>query len=997
MFKKTLISLAVASSLGLTGCFDSGSSGKNANPDYKITDTTIDRSVVRPIFDPNPLSETFSVPTHFDLLLLLGATQSADHDFTAPASGPEPVASGLNSLSGFSTTSAFNIRFDGSLEPSSVKKGQNVFLIALNTDPAVESAPLALPAVNPADIAGLAPDENQPNYRVDVVDVDNGKNNAIRITPLEPLEEKRKYLVLVGDGILGSNKKNIDQSVQGRNVGEGILGNAGLANVRAIVGSLNDLGRSILAPRKQDVALSYTFTTNGDADVLRAMAAPIPFLPALGQKVGFTAQLKAVRDNYPDLNFSELTAKLSEFGEIAEKLEDGDLEFGSLTALEQRTLQAIGAAQAIAPNISGALQAQIGESLHVARPRPFVALSDTPASNLPFLQALGDNPLVGLAQTVTVTQGAMTLPYYLSLPGDDGRGLTEEFWRGNTDLEAALNEELSPTDGEIFKFLRDANGELNVNGNFPFPQLQANVTVPVTILRPNPGAPGCDVETPVGKEVTIFQHGITVDRSTTIVPGIALAALDCQVVVAIDQPLHGLGGENGGQVPGLTPLDEQKVRDAATAQQTDYATALVQSGLFSNPAEQCAQEGYIDGLPEAARPTAQYGCLQLSLMSQMLNSDYIGERHFGYTLGGIEDSKLVPVKPASLADVDSGSLFVNPTNMLNSRDNLRQNVVDLLNVAASVQLMPIADVTGPEGPDGLNDPIMQGKPVNFVGHSLGGISGTVFASIINDPATQFYINPETEKVEPSPTAVALPEMKSVVLHNTGGQVLRLLENSITRSGDLLDGLANAETPVTQGTSNFENFFYIFQSLVDGGDAVNFAKDLGRWANMGTNLLVTEVVGDRTVPNEANVATLSDATYSSPLAGTEPLFALIDLGASGGVLSDGAGLSLVTDASAQGEGTLPAASFFASVDPCSEANHGTFVGPVTGPDASSATCPGGSNTSAAFIEMITQTINALAGNPIATPQFDLMDNPIGPNFSVLTESPTIPSALDQNAD
>src|SRR5699024_7417618 len=106
-----------------------------------------------------------------------------------------------------------------------------------------------------------------------------------------------------------------------------------------------------------------------------------------------------------------------------------------------------------------------------------------------------------------------------------------------------------------------------------------------------------------------------------------------------------------------------------------------------------------------------------------------------------------------------------------------------------------------------------------------------------------------------------------------------------------NGLANAKPPVTQGTSNFENFFYIFQSLVDGGDAVNFAKDLGRWSKTGTNLLVTEVVGDRTVPNEANVSTLSEKAYSSPLAGTEPLFALMDLGADGGVLSDGVGFSL----------------------------------------------------------------------------------------------------------
>ena len=124
MFKKTLISLAVASSVGLTGCFDSGETGANANPDYQIEDTTIDKSVVRPVFDPNPLSPTLAVPAHFDLLLLLGATQSANHDFTALPTGAEPVRSALNELNGFSTSSAFNIAFDGELNPETVLAGQ---------------------------------------------------------------------------------------------------------------------------------------------------------------------------------------------------------------------------------------------------------------------------------------------------------------------------------------------------------------------------------------------------------------------------------------------------------------------------------------------------------------------------------------------------------------------------------------------------------------------------------------------------------------------------------------------------------------------------------------------------------------------------------------------------------------------------------------------------------------------------------------------------------
>src|SRR5690606_9814138 len=165
MFKKTLISLAVASSLGLTGCFDSGSTGNNANRDYNITDTTIDRSLVRPIFDPNPLSPAFSVPTHFDLLLLLGATQDATAAFTARA---------------------VSAQCDGKLNAGSVVAGQSVFSSGFETGGPFQGprAELASPAVNPAHITGLAPDANQPKFRPEAVNVHNGVNNALRITPL---------------------------------------------------------------------------------------------------------------------------------------------------------------------------------------------------------------------------------------------------------------------------------------------------------------------------------------------------------------------------------------------------------------------------------------------------------------------------------------------------------------------------------------------------------------------------------------------------------------------------------------------------------------------------------------------------------------------------------------------------------------------------------------------------------------------------------------------
>lgn len=954
MFKKTLISLAVASSVGLTGCFDSGETGANANPDYQIEDTTIDKSVVRPVFDPNPLSPTLAVPAHFDLLLLLGATQSANHDFTALPTGAEPVRSALNELNGFSTSSAFNIAFDGELNPETVLAGQTVFMLALDTAPAVPTAPGALPAVNPADITGIADPANQPTFSVDVVSMDGGTNNAIRITPLEPLEEKRKYLVLVGNGVTGANGKPIERSVQAAALADGVLGNPALENVQNLLVALNNLGNTVLQQAGQTAALSYTFTTNGDADVLRAMASPLPYLESLGQKIGFTAQLKAVRDEFPDLNFSELTEKLAELGAAAA---DPNLDPSTLTAAELRALVNLQEALAIQSEIPAAIEAQVGTTLHVPQPRPFVKLSDDPATDIATITSLAPeqgtpvnewNPIYAAATQVTVSQGAITVPYYQHLPGESGSGITSGYWTGNTDLEDSLNNILAGEGETVFEFLRDIDTSLNVNGYFPFPQLQGLTTVPITVIRPNVGEnqpASCDNGGSFvpAKGVTIFQHGITVDRSTALLPGILLAQQACQAVVAIDQPLHGLAGDGSpvlGTVPGLDPLDETAVTQLTTIAET------TRDNLEAALAAAANGQGPLAGDPDAQ----QYAGLQVQLMNQLLSSDYFGERHFGFTDGGG-----VTAVAADLDDIESGSLFVNPLNMLNSRDNLRQGTVDLLNLAATVNLMPIIN----------GQPAFQGLPVNFVGHSLGGISGSVFASLANDPAVQFILD-ENENPVPSPAAEFLPELASVTLHDTGGQVTRLLENSQSRSGDLLDGLAGAG--VVQKTSDFESFFYIFQSLVDAGDPVSFSEDLGRFQS---NLLVTEVIGDRTVPNEAATNPLGQA-FPAPLAGTEPMIGLIGEGSATGV-------NIITPASEVSATSLPAASFFVSDNPCTQANHGTFVGPITPADPDNLLCPGGSNTSVAFQEMVRQTIRTIGGNSV------LSGNP---DTSVLGTSDTI---------
>ncbi|MEQ5817045.1 MECDP-synthase [Marinobacter sp. NFXS11] len=947
MFKKTLISLAVASSVGLTGCFDSGETGANANPDYQITDTTIDTSIVRPIYDPNPIAAEPKFPINADLILLLGATQSANYDFTGLSGGTSPADDAVNDLSGFSTSGAFTLKFDGSLNPVSVQAGATVFLLPVNVADAVEGVPEALPNTNPSGIIQANPFDLAaiPNFRADVVSVDGGSDNAIRIVPLEPLAEGQKYLVIATNNIVGADGQPIERSVQDVNLADGVLGNPALANVKSILQASDALANGFLAQAiPQDTpesALAYTFTTNSDTDVLRAMMAPAAFGSALGQKIGFTAQLKAVRDNYPTLNFSQLTTKLGEIAQLAADLQAGDIDPSDLDAQE---LAAITALATVGPltepsDLQAAIGAEIGDTLHLPVPRPSFFGPAESATLLTTIDNLDpSNSIAQAAQQVQVSEGAIALPYFQSLPGETGAGIVTGSWSGSTSLEEDLNENLAPGQ-TIFSFLRDIDGTLNVNGYFPFPEQNATTTVPVVVFSPvldgSPAQPAaCMGTNGAGKPegVTIFQHGITVDRSVSMLPAILLAQSACQTVVAIDQPLHGLAGASTGTVAGLSALDA----DALT---TDVEAAI--NLLDPNNPNQAAV---------------------IAQLNALISADYIGERHFGYTA----NASLQPVQ-APLADISSGSLFINPLNMMNSRDNLRQGVVDLLNVAASIQTF---DINKDFAPGDLAD-----VPVNFIGHSLGGISGTVFASLANDATLNGTLNGTYAQAGVPLSNFTFPTLNSVVLHNTSGQVTRLIENSPAFSGQVLGGLANAG--VTQGTSDFESFFYVFQSISDAGDPVNFAKGLGASTE---NILVTEVVGDTTVPNEANVNPLSPA-FSAPLTGTEPLMALLDLGAGGSNLADGNDLNLLQAGDTSGSPT-PVAVFFDGSNPCTTANHGTFVAPIVPNEA----CGGVANTSAAFSVMVTQTARALSGLSVpATPS----------NIDALGTSPTLANALDQD--
>lgn len=175
----------------------------------------------------------------------------------------------------------------------------------------------------------------------------------------------------------------------------------------------------------------------------------------------------------------------------------------------------------------------------------------------------------------------------------------------------------------------------------------------------------------------------------------------------------------------------------------------------------------------------------------------------------------------------SGAWFINLQSLLTSRDNLRQGQADLTVLAAT---LPTMDING----DDLAD--FDGSNINFVGQSLGAITGIPFMSVD-------------------------PTVGNGVLSAPGGGIVNFLVASETFGPRIIAGLQAA------GVEPFSDDFYSFlgaaQTVLDSADPINWGQTLVQT----DSVLLHEVIGDTVIPN---------AVEGSPLSGTEPLIRVMGL-------------------------------------------------------------------------------------------------------------------------
>jgi pimeloyl-ACP methyl ester carboxylesterase len=388
--------------------------------------------------------------------------------------------------------------------------------------------------------------------------------------------------------------------------------------------------------------------------------------------------------------------------------------------------------------------------------------------------------------------GYIKLPYYQTAPGNlpFGAFLTRN-WTPDTTLAAAIGAKVPV----------DADGTtMNVTYRYPFAAKKSDESVPLQVTLPESGlVPGyagsltCgQIYAVSGYPVVIYVHGITSDRTS----GVALAhtlASRCVATVAIDLPLHGVAANNAF----VTVLNVEKS--------------------------------------------------QLIPFAALYGADAPHERHFNVAGPGGAPAPMNFTSPT--ADDGSGTQFTNLGYLLNTRDNNREAVMDLLNLNASLKGLD-ADFVQAQGAK------LNLGNVNVVGHSLGGILGTVFTTvnqvaIANDAKLGLSTN--------------LNPVRSLVASVAGTQVAQILVNSASFAPIINAGLAKAGVNV--GTSNYEKFMYAAQSAVDSGDPVNFVQLLG---TLNVPVLLQQVKDDQVIPNSADGAPLTGTTAFARLLGTTQL-------------------------------------------------------------------------------------------------------------------------------
>jgi len=949
MLKKSLLSLAItASVVGLSGCnISSVTDNDQRTPESQAAHDALRDGKVTHVFDA--LNSVFALGT--DLIFAEAAT--TDGTANVGGDGTNPVFEALNDLDGgISTLAPIDLNLTGSIDPTSID-ATNVFLVRLPN--AADAATMTLPLIefdengsfvgaynasaaldtghtqrqmvaldvdalslatigalfSPLKADGTAPAAatetvafsnfaailaSQPtlgtDYNVEVIELDDVANSTIRIVPLKPLDGKTKYITVLTSGVKDADGEAIMGAETYDQVsGTGELFSSALAPVRALYQNLEALATSIITVNGSqltllsgDIVSTTARTTVDPGMVLKSMAYP-----------GYWAASAVVQNN--ETVAAGILANAVAQGAIAQATVDFVTANGAAISTAAGVVSGALTTDADA-DADGDATTGVPIAYEHPRARSFemilnaggAGVHQIPVSSLT-AGAITDN--------VLISQGAIELPQYVDAMTTD----VSDYWAGNTTVGAVLDVLAGNDAGTTPP--SDKDGEKNVTYRFPFAQEKRDIVAPIMMFEPTdntvaaflaandgddatsaatymntgPTGAGC-VKPAAGWPVSIIQHGFTTERSANLINAVKIVDLTCHAMVSMDLPHHGIA-----------------------------ATSTLAFGV-----------DYIDPDNAALTPFATAKAAYVAAVSADATIlDTLAERHENfYGVGGVPTVMDFGTTKAG----DSGSLWIRLDNFQRGRDNMRQGVMDLLNLNATLSVI---DLNG----DGVAD--LDVTNVNYIGHSLGGIVGTTFVAVNNDATVQAG-NGATNGQGGS-----LPKIQKAILATPGGSIAKMVESSVAIGPQIIGGLAANQ--VDQSTVTFESFIQVFQATLDTADPLNFISDLATGGSSDTPTLMLEMVGntvtgipsDLVVPNNGVGGFLASGAVrpesaQSPFIGTDPMISL--LGAEN-VVDTPTGNKLVAK--------------------YNEGGHGTFSSAGTSTDATSF------DSTAAYAEMLSQSV------------------------------------------
>jgi pimeloyl-ACP methyl ester carboxylesterase len=1039
MYKKTLLSLAIASTIALTGCLendkkenDNGNAESNPNGLTQGQIAELEAAAgTYAVF--NPMVPELPIPSDLNVDRSVAADDNPQEGADGTYSSSALLAS-LDFLDGAGTSAAYDIRISSTINASAVtgdytdvvngivdgrafiphpdpaqggylipNPNQNVFLLDLTypggdeliaTDgidldndgiddltetPTFQAGILYKTyQATVAAILGAGGDMSNAaivsaadnlldnvNFRAEVAsqgDVDN----VIRILPRTPLNAESKYLVIITNEIKDSQGNKIAASPTYKNLTDptATLLSAALSPVRLAIQSWELLAEgwfnaTINTVRQtfrdanpalaeiytdldeNNVALAITFTTGGTDTVLNAMTAPETFFTK-------SATITAKQNGIASLIGSNIALNASEIG--AENIATADLCLNSIF-LGTITNSANAATGAYIPELDSSsadydptllYYSDLTDSTHkfvaqsVAAGGQYAIENDngTLASGLaPGLEACaGIDDSTTIAATSTGTTNALVDAGFLAKPVS---GITDKLDLSGSGLSGVTFHDtfipIAATSTGTLNDYRLTSSSLNDAFVNPGYVMQGQIDLPYYLPSAEEAADAANVATgtwvandspALGAPSTkvTYRFPFAKETGTETVPFILSTPDEAFVTkpangwpVVIFQ--HGIFGQRGDGLPLANALGAACLSGGANPGNVEVANPAGQD------APRCFATISIDMPLHGVAPTRLGGTLD-ALALGGLSVDVEGEPDFAARdwsathYAGLHErhfnwSKAADGTPTEMiygTDINdavgnAGEFYINLGLPPASRDNLRQSALDLVSLTASLADIDLDGTANKDVDGNIVDRDLDTDRVYLLGHSLGGIVGTTFAATNNNLDVQA-------------ANATLPDLKAVAFETSGGQIIRILENSDFLSAPILAGLANFG--LQPQTPKFELFLNIAQAAIESGDSINYAAKLNA---TGTPILATEVFGDGTVETTQDQiippgADLADGTYlgpkgtalNSPLAGTEPFIQELNLTSITvpGLYEPGSAVQAVVRKSAGGHTTISTA-------------------------------------------------------------------------------------------